>query len=160
MARRQISDKRKAVYYAGIILAAIGFLSFGSVFISGAMHFGDFSNFEARGRSMAIRAVLGMGMMIFGAILASVGRAGAAGSGIILDPEKAREDVEPWSRMTGGVIKDALDEAGISIGEPEHDADKTAFDDRLRRLHKLREEGLISEQEYEAKKKQILDDVK
>jgi hypothetical protein len=40
---------------------------------------------------------------------------GKAGSGLVLDPQQAREDVEPWSRMQGGVIKDTLDEAGINL---------------------------------------------
>jgi hypothetical protein len=31
------------------------------------------------------------------------------------------------------------------------------FDKQLRRIHKLREDGIISEQEYEAKKQQILE---
>jgi len=81
---------------------------------------------------------------------------GAAGSGIVLDPERAREDVEPWARMAGGVVKDALDEAGIASGQHQH-ADALPFDEQLRRLHKLREEGILSEAEYEAKKKQILE---
>lgn len=32
-----------------------------------------------------------------------------AGSGVILDPEKAKEELEPFSRMAGGMVKDALD---------------------------------------------------
>ena len=51
---------------------------------------------------------------------------GLAGSGVVLDPEKAREDVEPWSRMAGGVVKDALDESGIQVGRP--DGDEMDFD--------------------------------
>jgi hypothetical protein len=38
---------------------------------------------------------------------------GVAGSGIILDPKKAREDLSPWSSMAGGMIKDAMDETEI-----------------------------------------------
>ena len=36
-----------------------------------------------------------------------------AGSGVVLDPEKARKDVEPWSRMGGGVVQDALSEIEV-----------------------------------------------
>ncbi len=136
-------------------LAVIGFLSFGSVFISGALHFGDFSEFQQRTRSMAARAIIGMGLMIGGGILMRVGRMGVAGSGIKLDPEETRKDVEPWSRMTGGVVKDALDEAGINFGG-EPPKEQLPFDERLRRLHQLHQDGIINDQEYEAAKQKIL----
>jgi hypothetical protein len=81
---------------------------------------------------------------------------GLAGSGVKLDPEEARRDVEPWSRMTGGVLKDAMDEAGIKLGG-QASGDELPFDERLRRLQKLRDDGLVSEQEYESTKKKILE---
>lgn len=108
--QRDISPERQAVYYAGTGLAVLGFLTFLSVFVSGALHFGDFTNFEAQSRSMGLRAVLGMVMMIGGGILAGVGKSGLAGSGIKLDPQQGRRDLEPWSRQTGGMIADAVDE--------------------------------------------------
>ena len=39
-----------------------------------------------------------------------------AQSGLILDPEQAREDLAPYSRMAGGLANDALQEAGIDLG--------------------------------------------
>ena len=39
-----------------------------------------------------------------------------AGSGVVLDPEKARQELEPYSRMAGGMVKDALDEADVNLG--------------------------------------------
>jgi RNA polymerase subunit RPABC4/transcription elongation factor Spt4 len=45
--------------------------------------------------------------------LRSVGAKGWAGSGVVLDPETARKDVEPWSRMGGGVLQDALSEVQV-----------------------------------------------
>ena len=36
--------------------------------------------------------------------------------GVVLDPEQAREELEPYSRMAGGIAKDALDEAGLDLG--------------------------------------------
>ena len=156
MPRTQISPERKGIYYLGTTLMVVGFLTFGSVFITAALHFGDFSNFEERGRSMMLRAFSGIGLIVLGGVFAGVGRMGAAGSGVILDPEKAREDVEPWSRMTGGVVKDVLDEAGISLGQNKEGA-ALPFDEQIRRLHQLRQDGMISEEEYLAKKKQILE---
>jgi hypothetical protein len=40
----------------------------------------------------------------------NVGLKGSAGSGIILSPNKAREDLKPWSKMAGGMFKDAMGE--------------------------------------------------
>ena len=88
--------------------------------------------------------------------MTSIGRMGLAGSGIKLDPEEARRDVEPWARMSGGVVKDAMDEAGITLGG-QPSGEKLPFDERLRRLQKLRDDKLISEQEYESTRKKILE---
>ena len=137
-------------------VGVIGFLCFISTFFSAASSFGDFTNFEQRGRSMGTRALVGMVMIIAGGIMAGIGRMGLAGSGVKLDPEEARRDVEPWARMTGGVVKDALDEAGIKLGSQPSD-EQLPFDERLRRLQKLRDDKLISEQEYESTKKKILE---
>lgn len=90
MKNKQISSKRKGIYYSGMLLGVIGLFTFGSVFISGALHFGDFSDFEARTQSMGIRAVTGMGLAIAGGVLIGIGRAGIAGSGLVLDPQRAR----------------------------------------------------------------------
>jgi hypothetical protein len=154
--KRKISTGRKGVYYTGMFLGVIGLLVFGSIFISGALHFGDFSDFEARGQSMGIRAAVGMGLMILARSLVGIGRTGLAGSGLVLDPDKARHDIEPWARMGGGVVKDALDEAGIGMGKTQGGAE-LSFDEQLRKLHKLREDGIISEDEYQMKKKKILE---
>ena len=156
MAQRQIPPERRAIFYIGRVVSVLGILSFLSTFLSFAAHFGDFTNFEQRSRSMALRAVIGMVMMIAGGLLSGVGKAGLAGSGITLDTEQARRDVEPWSRMAGGVLKDAMDEAGIRGGNKPPD-ETLAFDERLRRLKQLRDEGLVSEQEYESTKKKILE---
>ena len=113
---RQISEGRKTAYYLGGVLMGIGGLMFISVFFTAAMHFGDFDNFEAQGRSFAFRAVGGMTLLIIGAIVRGIGAAGLAGSGVVLDPEKARDELEPYTRMAGGMVKDALDEADVHLG--------------------------------------------
>lgn len=111
-----ISDERKLVYYLGTGLTALGFVSFISVFITAALHFGDFSNFESNARSGGLRAVGGMICMIIGGFIRVIGARGLAGSGVILDPEQARADLKPYSRMAGGIVKDTLDEAQIHLG--------------------------------------------
>ena len=57
-----------------------------------------------------------MALLIVGGIVRGIGARGLAGSGVILDPEKAREELEPYSRMAGGMAKDLLEEANINIG--------------------------------------------
>lgn len=111
--RRRISPERKATYYVGNGLALFGLLLFLSTFLSAALNFGNFNNFEARGRSMVLRSIIGMGLMIAGGVIANLGSRGLAGSGMLLDPEKAREDLEPWNRMAGGMTNDALSEVGV-----------------------------------------------
>lgn len=157
MVQRQIPPERKVIFYLGMGVLVVGVLLFLSTFLSAALHFGDFSNFVERSRSMALRAILGVGLVIVGGVLQAVGRAGLAGSGIKLDPEEARRDVEPWARMGGGIVKDALDEAGIRLKD-ESGQEDIPFDEKLRRLTKLREDGLITEEEFQATRKRILEE--
>jgi hypothetical protein len=160
MANRNISEGRKTAFYVGRVLMVMGFLSFGSTFVSAAMNFGNFDQFEERGRSMALRAFLGMGLIVAGVVVSGVGARGLAGSGVVLDPEQARKDVEPWGRMAGGMIRDAIDETGIKIGQSESgDTVEPSFDDKLRRLHKLYEDGILTQAEYDKEKKDILDKI-
>jgi hypothetical protein len=51
-----------------------------------------------------------------------------------------------------------MDEAGIEMGSSAT-GENLPFDERLRRLQKLRQDGLISDQEFEATKKKILENV-
>jgi hypothetical protein len=88
-------------------LAALGALSFGSTFCTAALNFG---NFDFNPRSMIFRAFGGMALMIVGAILMRLGSAGLAGSGVLLDPQKQRQDLEPWTRAAGGMVSDAVSE--------------------------------------------------
>lgn len=103
-----------------------------------------------------LRGVLGVVLIGLGGFLMNIGRAGVAGSGLLLDPERTRRDVEPWSRMAGGVVKDALDAADIKMGS-QKSGEPMAFDDELRRLRKLRDDQIISDEEFALKKKQILE---
>ncbi|MBX3462961.1 MAG: zinc ribbon domain-containing protein [Planctomycetes bacterium] len=112
----QISEGRKFAYYAGMALIVVGFLLFVSVFVTGAMQFGDFTDFHGRAQSSMFRALGGMALMVGGSVLRTVGARGIAGSGVVLDPKRARRDLEPWSRMGGGMVKDALEEADVKLG--------------------------------------------
>ncbi len=114
MANRNISEGRKTTYYIGMGVAGLGGLIFFSSFLF--VGIGMLSGSFGMAKMMVITGPLGMFLLIAGGVIRGIGAKGLAGSGIILDPEQAREDVEPWSRMTGGVIKDALDESGINLG--------------------------------------------
>jgi hypothetical protein len=102
----QIAPERRRIYYTGLTLGALGLISFLSTFVTFAMHFGDFTNFEANARSEFLRAAVGMILMIGGGVLATIGARGAAGSGLLLDPERAGRDLEPFARLSGR-LKDA-----------------------------------------------------
>ena len=95
----KISAQRKTTYYVGNAIAIIGVICFLSTFVSAASNFGNFDNFEARGQSMGLRAITGMIMIIVGAVVSNIGARGLAGSGVILDPEEAREDLKPYSHQ-------------------------------------------------------------
>ncbi len=113
---KQISNGRKTAYYVGIGLMILGGLLFASTFITFILNFGSFDNFEARAISGMLRAFGGMVLLVIGGILRGIGALGVAGSGVKLDPQQAKEELEPYARMAGGIIKDALDESEIKLG--------------------------------------------
>jgi hypothetical protein len=108
MMTRQISDKRKTAFYLGTGFMILGGILFASTFLTFMIHFGDFSNFESNAKSGMLRALGGMALLLIGGVIRGIGALGAAGSGVVLDPEKARQELEPYSRMAGGMVKDAL----------------------------------------------------
>jgi hypothetical protein len=101
------------MYYGGMVTTGIGFLLFLSTFFTFAVNFGNFTNFEGQMQTQMCTAIGGMVLIIAGGILMSIGLRGWAGSGVILDPEQARKDVQPWARMGGGVVQDALGEVEV-----------------------------------------------
>jgi RNA polymerase subunit RPABC4/transcription elongation factor Spt4 len=94
-------------------LGGIGLLLFLSTFVTFIANFGNFDDFDNQAKSDGFRAIGGMVLMMIGAFIMNVGAKGWAGSGVVLDPEKARKDVEPWSRLSGGVIQDTLSEVEL-----------------------------------------------
>lgn len=109
--KKKISPERKGLYYAGMVLTGIGFILFMSVFFSG------FSNdpFVQEGNFIQ-NGVFGFILIGLGTFLMNLGAKGAAGAGLILDPEKAREDLTPYTKAVGGMLKDALEEADLPKG--------------------------------------------
>jgi Short C-terminal domain len=156
MPERNISPERQGLYYFGMVLTGIGLLLFLSTFVSFLSHFGDFTDFDGRAKSGGIRAFGGIICMGLGQFIMRLGRSGVAGSGLKLDPQEARRDLEPWSRMSGGMLRDTLDEAGVDLSGQ---SQAMPFDEQLRRLDALKRDGLISEEEYAATKSKILQSI-
>jgi len=103
--KNEISSQRKGLYYTGLVLVVIGIMMFMSTFVLSMMN--------PFGGNPFINAVIGMIMIMIGNVLMAVGRRGLAGSGIILDPNQAREDLKPYSKQAGGMINDALEEVDV-----------------------------------------------
>lgn len=105
-----ISNNRKTAYYGGTVIMVIGFILFLSaipVMMSGGM------NFARAQSSMSTSVFLSFGgivVIIIGKIIRGIGARGLAGSGLRLDPEQARKDLEPYSKMAGGMVQDAVSE--------------------------------------------------
>lgn len=123
----EIPAERKLLFYGGYVLIGLGLM----LFLSAPLGCGSKDerrmpepgdpNFwsQAQDRHQAFkdqsdsgmtRAFLGMGLIVAGNIMQSIGRKGLAGSGVVLDPEQERADMRPWSRMKGGMVNDALQE--------------------------------------------------
>jgi hypothetical protein len=64
-----------------------------------------------------------------------------AGSGVVLDPEQAREDLEPYSRMVGGLAWDVLEEADIDLGDKGSSTTDKVIMIRCQHCRTLNEEG-------------------
>lgn len=133
--RAEISEGRQLLYYAGMGVTAIGLLLFFSTFLT-AFNNGpsfDDSPFGSSPGSTIIttspgseaffpeahrpvqgpragfgRAIFGFGMIFVGGIMMNLGRAGLRGSGVILDPQGARDDLKPWNQARGGMLDDTL----------------------------------------------------
>jgi hypothetical protein len=115
----KISNQRKILYYIGIGIVVTGFILFMSSFFV-KMDTG----FSMETPSFFKRGVLGMICMIVGSVLASIGRSGAAGSGLLLDPDKVREDLKPFNESTGKMINDAIENIDIVKNINQHSKEK------------------------------------
>lgn len=111
---RDVPPERKALYYAGMAVSVAGLLLFCSNFLLIASGFNDPFSMRDRMGGFAGRALGGMALIVVGRAMTNVAARGLAGSGLTLNPEQARRDLEPWTRMGGGMLADALDELPAS----------------------------------------------
>jgi hypothetical protein len=143
---REISPERKTLYYVGMTVSIIGLLMFASTFVTFIANIGNFNNFDDQVKSAALRAFGGMALLIIGGAMSNIGKRGLAGSGVVLNPDKERRDVEPWSRMAGGMANDALSEVGVVKKFEEHlDSPPAATEQGIKvrcpKCHALNDEG-------------------
>jgi len=156
--RDRISPERQSLYYLGMGISLVGVLLFLSNFFIGfsghTSRFPDFptgggfpghsdfgSEFDSFGRGMMIRGIGGMILIAVGQFISRIGSHGLAGSGVVLDPKRARKDLEPYSRMKGGMLGDAVDESGL-LEELKNskDSSKPVIMIRCRNCEQLNEE--------------------
>ena len=136
---KQISPERKGLYSFGLVLQVIGGVMFGVPFIVGPLTAmsGNIDNGAIPAAFLV--AFIGFGCIAGGGFMRNLAARGTAGSGLVLDPEKAREDLKPWTGMAGGMVKDVLDEADIKIGSGGSEPEKVVMI-RCRECGKLNEE--------------------
>lgn len=109
----KISKERKATYYVGLGMLIIGFILFFSVFVSVAFTMANPSGFNIPPFQ---NGIFGFILIAAGTVVMNIGAKGAAGSGLLLDPEKAREDLKPFNEAKGGMINDVISNIDV-IGE-------------------------------------------
>lgn len=106
---KEISKNRKTLYYVGNGITLIGIILFLSVFFLAFMN--PFAMLNSV-NPMA-NGFIGFVLIIIGVVISNIGARGVAGSGLILDPKQAREDLKPYSSQVGGMINDALEEVEL-----------------------------------------------
>lgn len=141
----KISKERKATYYIGLGMVVLGFILFISVFFSMASFMnkpfgGSFGMDEV---PSFMNAIIGMVLMIAGTVVMNIGARGAAGSGVILDPDRAREDLKPFSEAAGGMINDVISNIDV--------VDKITSSKEEKEVIKIRCRGCSSLNDEDAK---------
>ncbi|MGI6561054.1 MAG: zinc ribbon domain-containing protein [Clostridia bacterium] len=106
----KISKERKVTYYIGIIMIVLGFILFFSVFLFTASMMSN--PFGGKVPPFG-NAVIGMILIIVGSLVKNIGAKGTAGSGLILDPDKAREDLKPFNEAKGAMINDTISKIDV-----------------------------------------------
>lgn len=111
---KEISKNRKRMYYAGNGITVLGVILFLSVFFTAFMNpFGMLGGIIEGSSNPMANSFIGFVLIIIGQVVANIGLKGKAGSGLILDPKQAREDLKPYSSQVGGMLHDVLDEVDL-----------------------------------------------
>ena len=109
---QEFSIARKVMYYVGFLLIVLGLACFfwaAMSFVDLSQELGPFGFLPTFGG----RFFTGFALLLLGALLRKIGARGLAGSGILLDARMAHEDLEPYARIGGGLLKDGLEQAEL-----------------------------------------------
>lgn len=132
---RIVSAERQGAFNVGTVLTGVGFVTILVCFIGFVTAGHDsVSNFGGGANPVAWWIGIFIGMVIagIGRATRTIAARGVAGSGLVLDPERARTDLEPWARMGGGMLRDAIDESGLPIGQSAPPAEPAAAPVKVR----------------------------
>ena len=110
----QLSGTRRGVHNAMSIVMALCGLGIASGFIISVLAV----NMDGRSSGFSLFMVSLVVLMVASVVKGTAAK-GLAGSGVVLDPKQARKDLEPFSRQAGGMLRDALDEVGVNLGQAE-----------------------------------------
>jgi len=136
--RRKISTGRKVLYYSGMGMIAIGIILFLSTFVV-AFTSDPFELIDSGKNPMKL-GVYGFIMIFLGTVLRGIGALGTSGSGLILDPQEARNDLNPYTSAVGGMISDVLDEVKAVRKEGNVEEDREVVRIRCKGCKELNEE--------------------
>ncbi len=136
----KISNERKSIYYLGLGLTVLGVVLFMSSFFIGASGMDLGFGMDMGMPSFFKVALIGMICIMVGGVLMNIGAKGAAGSGLILDPEKARDDLKPFTSAAGGMINDAMENIDLSKIKGEKKEGKEVIKIRCRSCNELNDE--------------------
>jgi hypothetical protein len=134
----KLSQKRKATYYIGMGIMILGLVLFFSVFISVFMMMSNPSSFHIPPIG---NGFIGFILGAIGNIVMRIGAKGAAGSGLLLDPEQAREDLKPFNEAKGGMINDMINQIDVV-----DDIIKTSHDKEIIKI-KCRSCGALNDED-------------
>lgn len=117
----KLSNERKVTYYIGMGIMILGFILFISVFFQVANLIND--PFTASKPPSFTNPMIGFILIIIGSVVSKIGAKGAAGSGVILDPDQAREDLKPFNEAKGQMLNDVISniDAVNNIAKPTED---------------------------------------
>lgn len=103
----KLKSSRKVTYYIGLGIMILGIILFLSTFL--IITFGMMGNsFIMEGIPPFANGIIGFILTAVGKLIMEIGAKGAAGSGLLLDPDKAREDLQPFNEAKGGMINDVI----------------------------------------------------
>lgn len=134
----KITKERQVTYYIGIGMIVIGFILFISVFFAAASFVNE--PFGGGGSPSFMNSIVGMVLMIAGSVVMNIGARGTAGSGLLLDPDKAREDLKPFNEAKGGMINDVISNIDFIDQITNSDEKKEVIKIRCRSCRSLNDE--------------------